>query len=394
VLDDDFIHWVTNPDEESDQFWNDFISQNPGHTKNIEEAKILIVSLDTSIKEVPSEVKNRLWESITKKSVAGKVIGIKSRRIWMAAASVVVLMLAAGSYFYFNKDTGNAVARVEQVKKPLKNDVAPGGNKAVLTLANGTTIILDSAANGSLASQGNMKIIKLDDGKLAYQQSAGSDHPSAVQFNTVTTPRGGQYQLVLSDGSKVWLNAASSITFPTAFIGKERNVKITGEAYFEVTHNANMPFHVKVNEVDIKVLGTHFNINAYSDEDAIKTTLLEGSVKVSNRNGNTLITPGEQALVFNSPSGNGGIAVKKDVDLDEVVAWKNGYFSFRDASLREVMRQISRWYDVDVQFAGAINDRRFGGEIARNSDLSQVLKILEESKVHFTIEGKKLLVAP
>src|SRR6185312_1588485 len=195
----------------------------------------------------------------------------------------------------------------------------------------------------------------------------------------------------LSDGSKVWLNAESAITFPTAFTGNERKVTIKGEAYFEVAHDASKPFQVTVNGMQVQVLGTHFNINAYEDDDYIKTTLLQGSVKVTKGNESVLIAPGEQAKVNNA---SGDIKIKKDVDLDEAVAWKNGFFYFSHADLQTVLRQFSRWYDVDVEYEGVLPKRLFEGKIQRSLNLSEALRILETNDVHFKIMGKKIEVTP
>lgn len=322
----------------------------------------------------------------------GKVISIVSKNWYkVAAVASVILLLFVGMYF-LKPTRSKEIAKNIAPVKPFKNDVAPGGNKAILTLADGSTIVLDSLENGSVAQQGNSKIIKLNDGKLAYEVARGGKQKTQkVAYNTVSTPRGGQYQLTLSDGSKVWLNAASSITFPTAFTGNKREVSITGEAYFEVAHNALMPFDVKVGNIKVKVLGTHFNVNAYDDEDAIKTTLLQGSVKVSKGNEDILIVPGEQARV-NKASAK--ITVKKNIDLEEVVAWKNGLFQFDQAGIKTIMRQIARWYDIDVEFEGGLPDKKYDGKIYRNVNASQVLKILEEGGIHFKIENKKVIVSP
>jgi len=307
---------------------------------------------------------------------------------WQAVAAVLIfLLLGTGMFRWLTRPTQTSLAKTESTT--FKHDAAPGGNKATLTLANGAVIVLDSAVNGLLAQQGNARVQKLSDGQLAYK--ALHEKPIEVLYNTLTTPRGGQYQLVLPDGSKVWLNAASSISYPTAFTGGERSVEIKGEAYFEVAKNTTMPFVVKVNDVRVQVLGTHFNINAYSDEDAVKTTLLEGAVKVTKGAATVLLNPGEQAILAYSSS---EIRVHANADLESVIAWKNGYFSFNQTDLATIMRQMARWYDVDIVYSGKVPDRRFGGEIPRNTNAAQVLKMLEESKVHFRIEGKKVIVLP
>ena len=323
----------------------------------------------------------------------------------VAAAVIIILMLGAGSYyFFFNKNSKQEIAATDTAVQQYKNDLLPGTTGAILTLANGKQIILDSAGNGTLAMQGKTKLINKD-GKIIYHGNGRI--AEEVLYNTITTPRGRQYQLVLADGSKVWLNAASSIRYPATFAGKERKVEITGEAYFEVAPlspptgggHGKLPFIVQINSPsgvdmgEIEVLGTHFNINSYEDETAIRTTLLEGLVKITKNNNTRMLSPGQQAQM-NSSVSDGGIKILNAVDVDAVLAWKNGYFSFNNTDMATLMRQIARWYDVDIVYEGTIPERMFGGEISRNTNASQVLKILEESKVHFRIEGKKIIVQP
>ena len=295
-------------------------------------------------------------------------------------------MLFRSIYFSLRSSEQSALAVVPE--KKVENDVLPGGNKAILTLSDGYVISLDDAKNGQLAQQGNVQIAKLGNGQVAYSVIEGKQ--SEVVFNTLTTPRGGQFRLTLPDGSQVWLNSASSVKYPTAFIDRQRKVEISGEAYFEIAHNPSKPFIVSVNGMNVKVLGTHFNINAYDDEASVKTTLLEGSVSLNKADVVATLTPGQQAQLGNS----GKIKVIDNVDIDQVVAWKNGYFSFNRADLQTVMRQIARWYDVDISYEGKIPERQFGGKIDRNSNASEVLKILRETKVNFRIEGKKIIVTP
>lgn len=299
-----------------------------------------------------------------------------------AAAAAVVIMISAGGYFYFNKNEKQTAKTATQQQR-FKNDVAPGSNKAVLTLADGTRIILDSANNGTLTQQGNIKIIKLDDGQLAYKGSGNE-----VLYNTVSTPKGGQFKITLSDGSTVMLNASSSLRFPASFSGKFRDVELAGEGYFEIAKNTAKPFHVKVNDMRVEVLGTHFNINAYEDEAAIKTTLLEGSVKVATVNAqeSTLIKPGQQAQLK-------GKEIKVvPADIKEVIAWKEGRFYFDGSDIKTVMRQLSRWYDVEVKYENNIPDF-FVAKIARDVPVSKLLQLLELTDlVHFKIEGNKITV--
>lgn len=331
-----------------------------------------------------------IWDTIHQSAIRPAAPIRKMK--WLRVAAAIIILFSASTYFWFNQKTKNEEVAITEPVQELKSDVLPGGDKAILTLANGSQIVLDSAANGKLAQQGNTEVIKLANGQLVYKGMG--DPGNEALYNTMSTPRGGQYKLILPDGSKVWLNAVSFIRYPTAFTGKERTVEITGEAYFEVAKNPSRPFRVFVNPpsgdggMEVSVLGTHFNINAYEDEPTIKTTLLEGSVKVSKGTSNTIIKPGQQTQLTTS----GAIKVIHDADVAQAVAWKDGRFEFKDADLKAIMRQIMRWYDVDVEYQGNIPDRYFTADISRNKTLSGVLKILKLSDVDFKLEGKKLTV--
>ena len=307
--------------------------------------------------------------------------------VWtrLAAAASIVMLITVGAYLWISGNYKNEIAKTEIASKQLKNDIAPGTNKAILTLGDGSTLILDDAHNGVIANQSNTKVIKLNDGQLAYNTVKAK--PSQILYNTITTPRGGQYKLALPDGSIALLNAASSIRFPVAFVGNERKVDITGEVYFEVAKNKNRPFKVSVKDMNIEVLGTHFNVMAYDNESMIKTTLLEGVVKVSKGETHAILSPGEQARLNNQ-----GIKVDKNVNLNEAVAWMNGRFIFNATDIEEIMRQISRWYDVDVVYERRISKETFSGIVNRNSNVSQVLKIMEQAGIKFKIEGRKIIV--
>lgn len=308
---------------------------------------------------------------------------------WPAVAAVLIMVIGTGAFFWY-LDAGKKNAE-KNIAKRYANDVAPGSTGAILTLANGQQIILDSTGNGTLALQGKTRIIN-QDGQVIYGKGHGQ--ASAPMYNTMTTPNGRQYQLVLEDGSRVWLNAASSIRYPTAFAGKERKVEITGEVYFEIAPlykpdgKTKLPFIVSVNGMNVEVLGTHFNIKAYNDETNTQTTLLEGKVKVAVGGMENMLKPGQQAVL----SRMGTMKVMDDVDVDAVMAWKNGFFSFDQTDFGAVMRQLARWYDVEIVYAGEVPNRKFGGGISRNTNLSEVLQILEESKIYFRIEGKKIIV--
>lgn len=335
---------------------------------------------------------NQLQEQIAlQKHGKGRTVSLKKRIWYRIAAAAVLILIATGTYLLLNKPSNEQP--IASNRLPATNDIAPGGNKAVLTLADGSQIVLDTTGNGTVTKQGGVTIIKLD-GQLAYNK--GNNNSIEVLYNTITTPRGGQYQLTLSDGSKVWLNAASSLRYPASFAGKERKVELTGEGYFEVAKNPAMPFKVNVaGKGEVEVLGTHFNINSYADEATVKTTLLEGVVKVSATGSgrptkdSRLLSPGEQAQL----NSNGQIAIKKNTDIDEVMAWKNGKFIFQDADIQSIMRQVEKWYDVEVSFSGSITNEQFVGIIPRNVNISQILKMLEKTgTVKFEIEGKRIIV--
>jgi ferric-dicitrate binding protein FerR (iron transport regulator) len=304
----------------------------------------------------------------------------------IAAAAVIIILLAAGGYVFFSKRAPVTVART--VRPALHNDVPAGGNKATLTLSNGNTIILGTAPVGTLAVQGNINILKLDSSQLFYNgPKSANDKTAILQYNTLTTPRGGQYHITLADGTIVWLNSASSIHYPIAFSVHERAVAITGEAYFEVAHKPNQPFRVSVNGITVEVLGTHFDINAYDDEPAIKTSLLEGSIRLTAGGKVQLLSPGQQLQVQGTRT-----KLVKNIDTEQIIAWKNGVFAFRNTSIYEVMRQISRWYDVDVNFKEPM-DVYLNGTIPKNVNVSQVIRMIElTGEAKFAVEGKKITV--
>lgn len=327
------------------------------------------------------------------------------RQRWMVAAAAAVLLVFAGGLLFLKTERREQAGLAPVAE--YTHDVAPGGNKATLTLANDSTIDLTGAKNGLLDTQGNSRIVKQSDGQLAYEQDASAQaKDTAAGYNTLTTPRGGQYHLILPDGSGVWLNAASSIRYPSSFSGKERVVELEGEAYFDVAKNPGMPFRVLVRRapgektsgektpagesLQIEVLGTQFNIMAYADEGHITTTLLKGSVRVRKGERVALIRPGEQASL--GAAGEEGVIGVSIADTDEAVAWKNGMFKFDEATIEQVMRQISRWYDVEVIYTNEHPKDLFRGEMYRNVNVSRILKVLQASGVRFTVEGKKIYV--
>ena len=333
-----------------------------------------------------------LYQQIIRAKSAHEIEPVEPKMRWIswAAAAAILLLIGIGYYFF------TATTHVEKgkneltvVKQQKVDDIAPPNSvNAVLTLGNGQKIILDSTGNGTLAMQGAVQVVKLADGQLAYKGTS-----KEIQVNSLSNPRGSKViGVILADGSKVWINAESSLKYPTAFAGKERKVEMTGEAYFEVAPNAAMPFIVNKGGTSIRVLGTHFNVNAYEDERTMNVTLLEGSVSVTAEGGRQpkVIKPGGQAQV----NKNGDIELKSTVDLDEVTAWKNGLFSFRGAGIETIMRQVSRWYDVDIVFEKHVPEK-FYAEVSKTTGISTLLKMLEATKaVQFKIEGKTITVMP
>lgn len=309
----------------------------------------------------------------------------KKIRLWplMAVAGAIAACLILLLYYPSTEiPEGTPVKNLALVDKIL-----PGTNKAVLTLSNGSRINLTDGENGNLAEENRVVINKTADGQVIY---SAAEKNSAVVFNTITTPRGGQYAVVLSDGTKVFLNAQSSITFPTSFPGAERLIKINGEAYLEVAHNRSMPFRVQTKGQLVEVLGTHFNINSYDDEPLIRTTLLEGSVKVQSGSSKVLLKPGEQSQLDKAKNGS-KISVQT-VNLEEVIAWKNGIFEFDEASIEDVMRKTARWYDINVSYVGKAPDIRISGRISRKVDFSGLIQLLEFEGIKFRIEGKNIAI--
>jgi transmembrane sensor len=311
---------------------------------------------------------------------------------YAVAASVLVAVAGITYLFRFNHAAAPAVV---VVAPPTPADVQPGGNKATLTLADGKVIDLDSAADGVLTSQGSTYVAKAN-GKLAYNIAA-SEKPIVPTFNVLTTPRAGQFTLALPDGTHVWLNNASSIRYPVWFTGATREVELTGEAYFEVAKDATHPFRVRIRNSavgadggTVEVLGTSFNVMAYADENAERATLVDGSIRYVNKGSTTLLKPDDESVC----STKGDLQTLHHVNVDEITAWKNGFFHFEHTSLETTMRQLARWYDVTVVYQGTIAPQEFVGKIQRNMTLATVLKGLEGDGVHFKLEGNQVTVTP
>ncbi|TKC60221.1 FecR family protein [Pedobacter hiemivivus] len=303
----------------------------------------------------------------------------------MAAAAILLFTLSAGLFFYVTKDNGLA-------PKLAKHDIAPGGNKATLTLANGEVINLTEAKTGDLGEQAGIQITKTADGQLIYTIEDSQNAAGSSLYNTIETPKGGQYQILLPDGSKVWLNAASSLRYPANLTAmNERRVELKGEAYFEVKKANRKPFIVATDKQEVEVLGTHFNVKSYPDDNSTKTTLLEGSVQVSPKSSSisgVILKPGLQAEL--KPSGLKVLTVEVEDEID----WKNGDFVFKEESLESIMRKIARWYDVDVVYRDDVpKNVALEGLVSRTKSISEVLSLIQSTgKVHFTIEGRRIVV--
>jgi len=327
--------------------------------------------------DMDEELKACLTEEASKENLEIPVFYKRRKWPWIAAAASVILALGIGSLFLFHS---------KPARQYSAQQILPGSNKAILTLANGQKINLNDAKSGQLAKSAGIRIIKDKKGQITYVVES-KDQP--VQYNSTVTPKGGQWHLILSDGTNVWLNAASSLRYPAAFNGSERRVELTGEGYFEVAKDKKHPFIVETAKENVRVLGTHFNINCYTDEPIVKTTLLEGSVNVFHLMHSVQIKPGEQALLTNNT------LTVQEADIEEAVAWKDGRFIFNDEPLASIMRKVSRWYDVDVEYRGVNPQVMFGGTLSRYGELSKLLHKIElTQKVHFKIEGRKIIATP
>ncbi|WP_285011130.1 FecR family protein [Pedobacter faecalis] len=306
----------------------------------------------------------------------------RQKRLWprIAAAASIVAILGASLMYYQVRQSG------QQLNLTAEQDIAPGGNKAYLTLADGRKISLTEAANGQIAGQAGITITKTADGQLVYSVAGNARGAAAAGYNTIETPKGGQYRVQLPDGTEVWLNAQSSLRYPASFEAlNERRVELSGEGYFEVAKDRAHPFIVKSGDQEVKVLGTHFNISNYADEPAVKTTLLEGSVQL---NGKTVLKPGQQASI----PASGEISISR-VDMEEAIAWKNGKFIFADENIQSIMRKLSRWYNVEVHYEGAPPTETFTASIGRFDRISKILdKLSYTNNVHFKLEGRRVTV--
>ena len=355
--------------------------------KTAEQDPISEEDLEIHLKDV--------WKSLAEDKRYAKPSSFRLLAAYLSAACVLIGVIGAAYFFYVSPND-------PKISDGYINDAEPGDNRAILTLQDGSQILLDKIKDESQLKLQGINIIKAEDGQLVYAPDLRLDKTGKhSEFNTVSTPRAGQFRVVLPDGTKAWLNAASSIKFPTSFQAPERLVSVTGEVYFEVAKHSigkrRVPFKVVAGNQVVEVLGTHFNINSYQNEERIKTTLLEGSIRVSQTQDiekGVLLRPGQQSEL---PILSSGTVPKSDfevhaVDAAATVAWKDGYFRFDQVGLTELMRQLERWYDVQVVYTSPIKEYEFVGQIPRNTPLSKVLKILEMGDVHFRVEGKKIIV--
>ena len=356
-----------------------------------------LIESDDYAPEVKADILNTLyqpppveskWKEEYGEAILEEVFNSSRRKVfpfkvWQMAAAMVAGIAIIGGALLLRKSPS-------QPPRQVAVNIQPGSDKAMLVLADGRKIPLDSSVQGSLAQQGSTSIVNTQEG-LSYQ-SNGQDNQ--VVYNTVVTPRGGQYQLTLADGTKVWLNAASSIRFPTSFDKGERSVELTGEGYFQVAANASQPFKVKVkgnSDMSVDVLGTSFNIMAYPDEQGVVTTLESGAVQLVHGNTKSLLAPGYGGTLL---QGSDNFNIQK-ADLEQALAWKDGKFRFRNTNIYTIMRQISRWYNIDVAYEGELSDKRFTGLISRRENASSLLQILSATKlIDIEFNGNKILVRP
>jgi hypothetical protein len=342
---------------------------------------------DQWVKEVngEQELASQLYMRFNNKLEENKRIVYPAKIYKIAGFAASIIAIISVLFIIYNNHKVNLVA-----KNTIQKPVVPGRNTAILTLANGSKIVLDDEKSGKIAKQSNVVISKNAQGKVVYKIISGeAKNNDVLAYNSIQTPRGGQYQVQLPDGTQVWLNAASSLKYPVHFAKTERRVELTGEAYFEVVHNANVPFKVISNNQEIKVLGTHFDVKAYSDDDAVSTTLLQGSVLIHNlaMNKSQLLIPGQQANLTQT-----SMQVSQ-VNTKQVISWKKGYFLFANMDIRNIMKLLSRWYDVDVHYQDIDQRETFGGTFSEHSDLKQILQNLQQlGHVHFRMEGHKVIV--
>lgn len=356
---------------------------------------------DKDLRVSDPEAMEEAWSSFKKEQSAQKTRTGFSRPLLFRVAAILLIILTGGILYFY---TTPFVSTPPQSLVKEIPDVKPGGDKAILTLADGTNIVLDSANKGYLTQQGNAQVVSLNNGLLTYTKNTGVQHTNEVLYNTVRTPKGGKYKVLLPDGSTVWLNAESSVRFPIVFTN-ERKIEITGEVYFEVKASATDPFIVKTKDAVVQVLGTRFNINDYGDKGWVETTLVDGSLRVCGNDGSSKgdmsnsvkLLPGQQARVKVTSPPKGQLSQQVEIstlkaDVEKVMSWHRDVFNFEDETLENVMKELARWYDITVVYESTIPSIEFGGELSRNISLAGVLKALEDSRVKFKIQDRKIFI--
>jgi transmembrane sensor len=393
LMDDSFLEYCMGVNTSLNNAWDNWISKNPGKLDAINKAKRMFAminghegNLDIELNKFRGLLKERIPASSV---LVPELQDPPARRIawmgWKAAAAIILLVAGAGLVWLLNR-SNSTTAPIQQLAQTKPIDLLPGGSRATLTLGSGKSVDLESVNTAQL-NDADGTVIGKGEGILMYDKSG--QQTEEILYNTLSTPRGGEYQLILPDGSKVWLNAASSLRFPTRFAGGDRTVYLTGEAYFEVTKNPKQPFHVQLsNGQQVEVLGTEFNVMSYDDESVIKTTLVEGKVKVKQANEIVYLRPSEQSVFTR----NLNRLLVTEADVNKEIGWKLGYFEFEDEDLPTIMRQLTRWYDMDVKFNGNVPDKYYTGSISKKLTLMNVLEILKLAGVQYSLEGRKMTI--
>lgn len=386
LKDESFIRYCLRNDPEDVARWENWIKDNPEHRAQLEETKQLVIALGFQAGNMEvQQGYQRLQEQITQRPQRGRTATAQISP-WLKYAAVGIVLVSAGIFLY-----NRGAFSPEQALTPNQtSDIFPGGNKATLTLADGSTLALtDDATRGTLDVAEGVTATQTSGGHLVYAPATTSTaQRDETGRHTIATPRGGQFQVTLPDGSTAWLNAASSLSYPVKFATHERRVEMTGEVYFEIAKDKDRPFLVKTSQQTVTVLGTHFNINAYTDEPATRTTLLEGSVKITSHSANesAILQPGQQAEIHDH-------ILVNTADVHETLAWKNGDFIFNNESLPSILRKVSRWYDVEVIYPAGMQELRFNGMVSRSRNISAVLNMIESTgKVHCKMEERRIIV--
>ncbi|WP_256010650.1 FecR family protein [Desertivirga xinjiangensis] len=381
IKDESFLNYCFRSNQEDVDYWENWLNENPGLRAKVAEQKDLIIQLahQSQNRELAVQVQN-MKQLINQQSATTKHIGARQLVIKLLAAAVLIGVVTLGILYVQNSNKPDTLASSSEVKIR---------NKALLTLADGSKVVLDDVKNGTSIDENGIIISKNANGQIIYDASAVSNSSDKNAYNTVATPIGGQFEVILPDGTKVFLNAASSLQYPVSFNGKQRKVILNGEGYFEVAKNKKMPFSVSANGVDVQVLGTHFNISAYKNDDEIKTTLTEGSVRLQKGSHTTMLVPGQQGISVKDKS---GITVRA-ANLDDVMAWRQGLIIFDNEGIREVMKKASRWYDIEVEYNGDFTDKKFFGRISRYDSIKDLLdNMVITSGITYKIEGRRILI--